>query len=270
MMTQKMSIYIENAIHGDAAALDHVVRHCQDRVHRLALRMLADEEQALDATQEILIRIITKLSTFRGDAKFDTWAYRIATNYLLTAQKVRAADPSLTFNQFASDLTEDLVDDQNAAPDDHTMINELRIKCTMAMGLCLDQNHRAAYILGDILELDHNEAALVLEVEPATFRKRLSRARDKVTAFTAQSCGLANPKAPCRCNKKLPQAMATGCIATKPNPLYADAPSFADAKAYAQTTVDALLASKLQHATGQLKSPKDFAREILSLVDPQH
>ncbi|AVX03424.1 ECF RNA polymerase sigma factor SigW [Maritalea myrionectae] len=269
-MTQEISTHIENAQQGDAAALDHVVRHCQDRVHRLALRMLADEDQALDATQEILIRIVTKLSTFRGEAKFDTWAYRIATNYLLTARKVRANDPALTFNQFASDLTQDLVDDQNAAPDDHTMINEFRIKCTMAMGLCLDRNHRAAYVLGDIFELEHKEAAEVLEIEPATFRKRLSRARDKIVAFTAQSCGLANPKAPCRCNKKLPHALATGCVAHKPNPIFADAPSYAEAKEYAQTTVDALLASKLQNATGSLKSPKDFAREILSLVEPQH
>ena len=77
---------------GDARALENVARHAQSRVYRLAARMLADPEAAQDATQDILIRIVTKLSTFRGEAGFDTWVYRIATNYLLTARRVRARE----------------------------------------------------------------------------------------------------------------------------------------------------------------------------------
>ena len=68
------------AQNGDAKALEDVVRHVQDRVHRLAIRMMYDPEHALDATQEILIRVVTKLSTFRGESSFETWVYRVALN----------------------------------------------------------------------------------------------------------------------------------------------------------------------------------------------
>ena len=51
-----------------------------------------------------MILVATKLSTFRGDSAFTTWAYRVATNYLLTAKKITARDQRLTFEMFAADL----------------------------------------------------------------------------------------------------------------------------------------------------------------------
>ena len=215
-----------------------------------------------------MIAIGFKLSTFREESSFDTWVYRVAVNYLLTARKVRAKDPSLTFSMFSTDLLAGLSDDESAAPDDHVMLNELRIKCTMAMLMCLDQAHRAAYILGEILELDHREAADILDVEPANFRKRLSRARSGIMEFTAQSCGLANPQAPCSCNRRLPVAQELGRIGTAASPIFSDAPDHKSVSEYAAQTNAALIAAKLQRATGQLKSPKDFAAQILSIVDP--
>jgi RNA polymerase sigma factor (sigma-70 family) len=84
---------IDLARDGNAKALETLIRATQDRVYKLALRMLADTNAAQDATQEILIRIVTKLSTFEGDSKFETWTYRSATNSLGTARKVFSRDP---------------------------------------------------------------------------------------------------------------------------------------------------------------------------------
>ena len=70
---------IQAAISGDKPALERVIRSVQDRVHRLAMRMLANPDDAAEATQEILIRVVTKLSTYRGESAFETWVYRIAT-----------------------------------------------------------------------------------------------------------------------------------------------------------------------------------------------
>ncbi len=67
---------------GDKAALSEVVSHIQDTIFRLSIRMLADFTAAEDATQEILVLVITKLSQFRGESRFTTWVYRIAANYL--------------------------------------------------------------------------------------------------------------------------------------------------------------------------------------------
>jgi len=156
---------VRKAKDGDAKALEAIVRSIQDQVHRLALRMLADVSFAEDATQDILVRIVTKLSTFKGESKFETWVYRVAMNHLLTATKIRDADPGLSFEVFEEDLLTGLSEPVKDAID-QVALNELRIKCTMAMLLCLDANHRAAYVLGDILEMDHIDASAVLDVSP--------------------------------------------------------------------------------------------------------
>lgn len=169
---------------------------------------------------------------------------------------------------FADDLLDGIADEQNAAPEDHVMLNELRLRCTMAMLLCLDRAHRAAYVLGDVLEFEHGVAADVLEITPGTYRKRLSRARARVQDFTAKTCGLASPTAPCSCRKRLPAAIAMGRIGSSPSADLQDAPRFNEIQALASKTQTDLVAAKLQRATGPLWSPKDYAAEVLKLVEP--
>jgi len=267
-MTRITKTHIEQAKDGNSLALENLVRGSQDRVYKIALRMLADPDAAQDATQEILIRIITKLSTFRGDSSFETWTYRIATNYLLTARKIIANDPNLSFQMFTNDLLNGISDDNQKAPEDHVMLNELRLRCTMAMLLCLDRDHRAAYVLGDVLEFDHRQAASILEILPNTYRKRLSRARERVQNFTATTCGLASETAPCSCSKRLPTAIATGRVGTTPCPQTLQAPSFSEVAKIASQTQTTLVTAKLQRATGPLTSPKDYAAEVLRLIEP--
>lgn len=258
---------VDLAKSGDAKALETIIRNIQDRVHHLALRMLADPTAAQDATQEILIRVVTKLSTYRSESRFETWVHRIAINYLLTARKVIANDPGLSFQMFSEDLLDGLVDDQTQAAEDHVMLNELRIKCTMAMLLCLDRDHRAAYVLGEIMEFDHGEAAEVLEISPANFRKRLSRARSKIQDFTAATCGLTNRSAPCSCRRRLPAALVSGRVGPTASPELAEAPSFADVEKIASQVEADLVTAKLQRATGPMTTHRDFAAEILKLID---
>lgn len=259
---------IARAKEGDARALEALVRGVQDRVYKLAMRMLADPVLAQDATQEILIRVVTKLSTYRGDSRFETWVHRVAINYLLTAKKVIASDPGLSFQMFGEDLLNGLADEAHAAPEDHVMLNELRIRCTMAMLLCLDRDHRAAYVLGEILEFDQSEAAEVLEITPANFRKRLSRARQEVKEFTVASCGLANARAACSCPRRLPAAQAMGRIGDVATAELSEAPSYVETRALATATQADLVAAKLQRATGPLRPQIDFARQVLALVEP--
>lgn len=259
---------IRRAKDGDAAALTGLMRSVQDQVYRLSVRMLADPDAAQDAAQEILIRIVTKLSTFNGDSRFETWVYRVAVNYLLTARKVIARDPGLSFEVFGKDLIDGLVDDEAASPEDHAMLNDLRLRCTMAMLLCLDRKHRAAYILGEVLEMEHAEAAEILGIEAATFRKQLSRSRASVQAFAAAHCGLVAASAACSCPRRLPAALHCGRLGSAPSPALVDAPSYAATKAMAGRLNSRLATVKLQRATGDLRAPEDLAGRVLSLVDP--
>ncbi len=94
----------------------------------------------------------------------------MAVRYLVSAKKVRDRDLGLTFDAFAADLEDGLVSEPPKAPDDVLLLNELRISCTMAMLLCLTMDLRLAYVLGDILELEHGEASSILEIAPAAYR----------------------------------------------------------------------------------------------------
>ena len=71
------------ALDGDRGALDLVVRELQPDIYGLALRMLWNKEDAEDATQEILVRIVTRLSQFDFRSRLRTWAYRVAVNYII-------------------------------------------------------------------------------------------------------------------------------------------------------------------------------------------
>lgn len=73
-------------------------------IYNLSLRMLGSPHDAEDASQEIMIKIITQLSTFRKESAFSTWVYRIATNYLKNCKKSMFAQQTLSFEYYAEDI----------------------------------------------------------------------------------------------------------------------------------------------------------------------
>jgi len=81
-MSQTPEANVKRAQQGDQAALEELIAQIQSKVYGLALRMLWHPEDAQDATQEILLRVVTHLATFRGESSFYTWVYRIAANHL--------------------------------------------------------------------------------------------------------------------------------------------------------------------------------------------
>jgi RNA polymerase sigma factor (sigma-70 family) len=90
----------------DIDALDSVLRLIEPGIYNLALRMLSHPEDARDATQEILIRIVTHLGSFRGDAAFSTWAYRVARNHLLAASTRSREFPEVSWADLDAHLGE--------------------------------------------------------------------------------------------------------------------------------------------------------------------
>lgn len=214
-LNEQLDLDVGRAKAGDRVALESVVRAIQQDVHGLALRFLWHPQDAEDASQEILIRIITGLGGFRGDSAFRTWVYRIACNTLLTLRKKRMEQQAMTFEEFGEDLARGLSDSSFRVEydlDEALLLEEVKIGCTLAMLMCLDRNHRLAYILGEILELDHHEAAEVLAIAPAAFRKRLSRARAAITSFMTTRCGLVNPSNACRCRRRVATAIELGRV----------------------------------------------------------
>jgi RNA polymerase sigma factor (sigma-70 family) len=242
---------ISSAKAGDRDALTALVREVQPQLFTLCVRMLGCPHDAEDACQEILVRMITRLASFRGDSRFSTWLYRVAIRHLIDFRRSRAEKAVTTFEAFSEDLhtgSQEPARELRERPDYNALLHEVKTGCSLAMLLCLDRGHRAAYIVGEILELDHVEAARVLGVPSATFRKRLSRARAKVLEFTRDTCGLVNPDAPCRCARRLSPAITLGRITLADRPA---AISPATARPLAEVA-DALRALKTEQRTVEL------------------
>ena len=137
-MEQTLEDLVPKATNGDQAALEQIVVGVQDRIYGLALRMLWHPSDAEDATQEILVRLITNLSSFRGESAFATWAYKVASNYLLTTRKRRAEQNEITFEAFAEQLDHGLSDGPIQVSDEvehRLLVDEVRIGCTHGMFL---------------------------------------------------------------------------------------------------------------------------------------
>lgn len=199
------------AVEGDRNALERIVQDLQPELHRLALRFFGCPHTAQDATQEALIQIITRLDRFEHRSEFRTWAYRVAINRFASIRGSPAERETGSFAEFDEDLAPPPASGTYLHPDDvdeALLIEEVRIGCTLAMMLCLDRGHRLAYILGEIMELDHNVAAEVLAITPAAYRKRLQRARADITGVMRRRCGVFDERNPCRCKARIPEAIA--------------------------------------------------------------
>ena len=202
---------VARAVDGDKAALEEVIRLLADPLYRLALRMVWRPADAEDATQEIMIRVVTRLASWRGEAKLLTWAYRIGVNYLLNLRRQTPPEErQVSLDEFRDNLADGLADADYRGPEAAMLAEEMRLTCTQAMLQCLERGERVAFVLADVFELSSAEAAWVLETTPAAYRKRLERARHRIRAFMESTCGLVNPEAFCRCARRVPKAIAVG------------------------------------------------------------
>lgn len=215
MEREQEAALLERARAGDREALGELVAGAQQLVYNLALRMVADPVDAQDLSQEILIRVLTGLPGFRGESAFKTWVYRIASNHLLTARKRGYENHVESLDDAAEKISGGMADALAAGDvpiDDQILVKEAKLTCTSRMLLGLDRDHRLAFILGEILELSGEEAAEVLEIDPAAFRKRLSRARERMAAFTSSTCGIVDPANTCRCAVQAARLVRVGAI----------------------------------------------------------
>ncbi len=199
---------VQRAVAGEKSAMEQIMRSLERPFFNLALRMLLSPVEAEDAAQECLLRVATRLAQFEGGSAFSTWAWKVAVNRILELKR----KPLFNAEQFAADLADGLDLEAPERIEDAVSLGELKVSCSRALLQCLDADDRIAFILGEILELEGPEAAEILEVPAATFRKRLSRARERLREALDANCGIINPAAPCRCHRRLARATALGRV----------------------------------------------------------
>lgn len=205
---------IDEAVSGNNKSLEALLSEVQDMVFNLSLRMLGTVMDAEDATQEILIRIMTHLSSFRKESSFSTWTYRVAVNYLKNYKKSMFSQPPLDFEFYGNDIRyadtgsiDKLVDDVSRA----AFAEELKMSCTNVMLQCLDVESRCIFIFGTMFKIDSRIAGGILDMTPENYRKKLSRTRKKVADFLSVHCGLAGSGI-CSCSQRVDYAISQGRI----------------------------------------------------------
>ncbi len=217
---EEMQVLVEKATAGDKKALETLITCVQDMVFNLSLRMLGTFADAEDATQDILLKMITHLSSFRGDSLFTTWVFSIAANHLKNYKKHMFARYPLSFEYYGDDIENGKIQDvpdltQNVEKD--ILAEELKMSCTNVMLQCLDTESRCIFILGTMFKIDSRIAGDILGMTPEAYRKRLSRIRKKMADFLGQYCGEYGGGR-CKCKDRLNYAIQNHRI----NPLQLD------------------------------------------------
>jgi RNA polymerase sigma-70 factor (ECF subfamily) len=180
---------------GDSSAFEAIVQRYQARIFRLACRLTSDTE-APDVLQDTFLQVYRHLPSFRGEAQFGTWLYRIATNAALMHRRATARRPTESLEaylpRFDADGThaatpaellvvsqaDDLIDRQTLADKARDVIARL------------PDLYREAFVLRDLEDMPTAHVAQVLGIEPAAVRQRVHRARLLLRGFLSDFLGV--------------------------------------------------------------------------------
>ncbi|WP_154887096.1 RNA polymerase sigma factor [Longibaculum muris] len=208
MRKEELDILIKQAVEGDKIALEKVLMEVNDFVFNLSLRMLGNISDAQDATQDILMKIMMKLSTFQNQSHFHTWVYRLASHYLIDYKKSMFAKHPLNFEFYANDIQAGYIDspEELIGLNKEVLAKELKLSCTNVMLQCLDPMSRCVFILGTMFKINSQLASEILDISAQNYRQILSRSRKKMRQFLSEYCGLSGSGC-CQCERRLCYAM---------------------------------------------------------------
>ena len=197
---------VRQAKDGSRRALEKLILRHQAWIYNIALRMVFQPQDAEEVTQEVLIKAVTRLGSFKGESRFRTWLYRITANHVLNMKRRGGEALPHTFSSYATAINEtpdlDLPDPKTVPVDVPLLVEEAKVSCTTGMLLCLDRRQRLIFTLGEIFGASDTVGGEILEMSPDNFRQSLARARRDLYQFMNNQCGLVNADNPCRCPKK--------------------------------------------------------------------
>lgn len=230
---EELLTLIEKAVAGDKQSLETVLSSVQELVFNLSLRMLGTFPDAEDASQDILLKVMTHLSSYKGESAFSTWVFSIASNHLKDYKKHMFAKFPLSFEFYGDDINNadihnipDLTQDVERS----ILAEELKLSCTNVMLQCLDAESRCIFILGTMFKIDSRIAGDILGITPEAYRQRLVRVRRRMADFLSEYCGeYGNGK--CRCADRVNYAIQSRRITP-------DQLNFTSASLLGQTTLE--------------------------------
>ena len=151
------------------------------RVYNLARRMLGNDADAEDVTQDVLLQVVRKLNTFRGESEFSTWLHRVTVNAALAHRGKRARRQEYEIHDPLDNFLENghhgaPVKPWSVSPDQRALDQETHRLIEDAIAR-LPEIYRDVYVLADVEGLNNPEIADILELSIAAVKSRLHRAR---------------------------------------------------------------------------------------------
>lgn len=161
---------------GDIAAFGELVRRYQDKIYNLTAKMLGTSEDALDASQEIFIKIFRSLPGFDFRSSFSTWLYRVSTNVCLDLLRRRGREQINNLSPGGGNLPEENIRDNRPGPEEMYLERE-KIKELKRAVEALPDSYRVALVLHHYQELSYKQVAEVMDLPENTVATRIYRAK---------------------------------------------------------------------------------------------
>jgi RNA polymerase sigma-70 factor (ECF subfamily) len=186
---------VSQAQRGQVQAFEALTSRYEQRVYRLALRILRHEADAEDVTQQTFLSAMEHLNQFRGEASFGTWLLRIATHAALKILRRRTGPEAVSLEQATegSDRTDgiahpEFIADWRQSPEELAHRHEVRDLLERALAQ-LDEKYRVVFLLRDVEGLSVKETGEVLDLSQANVKVRLLRARLQLREQLTQTLG---------------------------------------------------------------------------------
>jgi RNA polymerase sigma-70 factor (ECF subfamily) len=173
LVEQSDAELVKQTLCGNTAAYNGLVQRYQRQVYNLAYRMLGNAEDAGDLVQETFIRAYNALPSFRQDASFLTWLYKIAIDQL----RSRKAKGALSLNVELEEGREPAADPRASAPEE-TVVREAVQDIVQDAVLTLPEKYRIVVVMRHLQDMSVDEIARVLDMPTGTVKTHLFRARE--------------------------------------------------------------------------------------------
>ena len=170
---------IERCKRGDLAAFNDLVRKYEKQVYNFAYRLTGNYDDANDVAQDAFLRVFNAIGSFRGDASFSTWLFRITTNVFLDERKRAKAHPQASLDEYL-ELGESSVTRQieDPSPTPEAVLEESERAQILSKAISdLPEYQRAMVTLYHGQQKSYEEIAEIMDLPIGTVKSRLNRAR---------------------------------------------------------------------------------------------
>lgn len=164
---------ISAAQNGDSQALEILLKNHYEKIWGICKRLMINDQDALDATQESLIAIATRINKFERRSKFSTWLYRVTTNICFDELRKKSRTPIPDSESGQLEISIDPSFENQI--DDKLLINEV-------LNL-LPNEFKTVLVLRDLCDLNYDEISEILNIPIGTVRSRISRGRSAISNY---------------------------------------------------------------------------------------